>query len=173
MNLMNMLRRALLRGLKEGPVQEVSVQVFDSSGRESVERWQDYGFAGNPVDGQGLVIEAGGHTIVLRMDRIDGRPRLAPYDVAVWHKEGHCIQLSQGGKITAKCTDFEVEADTIALKGKNGVVVTTPTLSTSEALTVGTRAEVGESLQVSESEYFGHKHDNVQHGSDQSGGVSR
>lgn len=42
MNLLNMLRRALLRGLKEGPVQEVAVQVFDTSGRENAERWQDY-----------------------------------------------------------------------------------------------------------------------------------
>lgn len=88
-----MLRRALLRGLKEGPVQEVAVQVFDTSGRENAERWQDYGFAGNPGDGQGLVIEVGGHTVVMRLDRIDSRPQLKVGEVAVWHKDGHTTKV--------------------------------------------------------------------------------
>lgn len=93
------------------------------------------------------MIEAGGHTVVLRMDRIDSRPRLEAYEVAVWHKDGHKILLSDNGKISVTCTDFDVTADNITLNGKNGVAVTTPKMSTSEALQVGTRAEIGESMR--------------------------
>lgn len=53
MDLLNLLRRALFRNLREGPVQTVSVRVFDTNARDDAERHQDYGFAGNPVDGQG------------------------------------------------------------------------------------------------------------------------
>jgi phage gp45-like len=166
MNLWNLLRRALFRGLKEGPVQTVRVEVFDINGRDDAERWQDYGFASNPVDGQGLLIEAGGHTVVLRMDRIDTRPRLQPFEVAVWHKDGHSILLQDGGKISVKCTDFEVEAS-------NGVKFTTPKVATSEALEVGTRAEIKEGASIASIEFVDHAHTNVQHGNDNSGGVAR
>ncbi|MDN7900153.1 phage baseplate assembly protein [Burkholderia cepacia] len=172
MDLLNLLRRALFRNLREGPVQTVSVRVFDTNARDDAERHQDYGFAGNPVDGQGLVIEAGGHTVVLRMDRIDSRPRLEAYEVAVWHKDGHKILLSNNGKISVTCTDFDVTADNITLNGKNGVSVSTPKMSTSEALQVGTRAEIGQSLKIGDQEFVDHQHDSVQRGNDLSGGVA-
>lgn len=166
MNLMNLLRRALFRSLKEGPVQTVRVEVFDINGRDAVERWQDYGFAGNPVDGQGLVIEAGGHTVVFRMDRLDGRPRLAPYEVAVWHKEGHKIVLQSGRKIRVECDDYEVVAS-------KSVKMTTPKFSTSENMEVGGRADIAQGAKIDGIEFVEHNHDKVQTGNGQSGAVVR
>jgi len=107
--MMGLLRRALMRGLKDGGVQKVRVEVFDDQTRDGVERWQDYGFAGNPGDGQGLVIEAGGHTVVLRMDRAGERPQLDAYEVAVWHKDGHHVILKAGRQV-------EVVADQVTVK---------------------------------------------------------
>jgi len=109
MSMMGLLRRALMRGLKDGGVQKVRVEVFDDQTRDGVERWQDYGFAGNPGDGQGLVIEAGGHTVVLRMDRAGERPQLDAYEVAVWHKDGHHVILKAGRQV-------EVVADQVTVK---------------------------------------------------------
>jgi phage baseplate assembly protein V len=96
----NLLRRARLRGLTEGnQVQVARAEALDDDAKDDAERWQDYGFAGNPVDGQGLVINAGGHTVVIRMDRLAERPHLDAFEVAVWHKEGHFVKLKAGGVI--------------------------------------------------------------------------
>ncbi|UTV56177.1 phage baseplate assembly protein domain-containing protein [Burkholderia arboris] len=163
MNLLNMLRRALIRGLKEGPVQEVAVQVFDSSGRENAERWQDYGFAGNPGDGQGLVIEVGGHTVVMRLDRIDSRPQLKVGEVAVWHKDGHKILLTDGGKVRVECDTFEVVA-------KSGISFETPKVTASEGFESKT-ANITDGATIAGRDFVGHNHDRVQRGNDNSGGV--
>lgn len=95
----DLLRRARLRGLKEGKVQTVRAESLENQAHDDAERWQDYGFAANPGDGQGLVLHVGGHTIVLRMDRIGERPQLGAGEVSVWHKEGHRITLKAGGVV--------------------------------------------------------------------------
>ncbi|MBU9260499.1 phage baseplate assembly protein [Burkholderia multivorans] len=170
MNLFNMLRRALMRGLKEGPVQEVAVQVFDTSGRENAERWQDYGFAGNPGDGQGLVIEVGGHTVVMRLDRIDSRPRLKVGEVAVWHKEGHKILLTDGGTVRVECTTYQVACDTYQVDAKTGVDLNTPKVVASAALESKT-ADIKDGAMIAGRDFLRHNHDSVQRGGDNSGGV--
>lgn len=78
--------------------------------RTRVPHWQNYGFAADAVEGEGLQIELGGFTLLLACDRPDDRPALAPFEVKVWHKEGHYISLDAGGKITAKGTDIEALA---------------------------------------------------------------
>ena len=55
----NLLRRARMRGLVEGLVQRLRVEALDDDAKDDAERWQDYGFAGNPGEGQGLVINVG------------------------------------------------------------------------------------------------------------------
>ncbi|WP_198084980.1 phage baseplate assembly protein [Variovorax sp. E3] len=118
----NMIRRARLRNLKEGKVQTLRAEALDDDAKDAVERFQDYGFAANPVDGQGLVINAGGHTIAVRMDRLAERPRLASYEVRVWHKEGHSIALKDGRLIEVECDDF-------VLKAANSVKIQTKTMT--------------------------------------------
>lgn len=108
MSLGNMLRRVRFRGLVEGKVQRARVEALEGDARDDAERWQDYGFAARPVDGEGLRIEVGGHTILLRADRINERPQLAAFEVSVWHKEGHRVTLKAGGLVEAACTTFKV-----------------------------------------------------------------
>lgn len=102
------MRRARLRNLKEGKVQTARAEVFDHNPRDEAERWQDYGFAASPIEGEGLRFEVGGHVFILRMDRTAERPTLAPYEVCIWHKEGHMATLKAGGLIEAQCTLFRV-----------------------------------------------------------------
>ncbi|HEX7866532.1 MAG TPA: phage baseplate assembly protein [Variovorax sp.] len=118
----NLVRRARLRNLKEGTVQKLRAEALDDDAKDGVERFQDYGFAANPVDGQGLVINAGGHTIAVRMDRLAERPQLASFEVRVWHKEGHSIALKDGKLIEVECDDF-------VLKATNSVRIETKTMT--------------------------------------------
>lgn len=94
--LANVMRWVRVRGLVEGPMQTGRAEAVDDDVRDDARRPQDYGFAAMPVDGQGLKLEIGGHTIIVRMDRIGERPQLDAYDVAVWHKEGHMVKLKAG-----------------------------------------------------------------------------
>lgn len=105
-----MLRRGRIRSLREGNVQTGRVEVSPIEARDGVERHQDYGFAANPVDGEGLRIEFGGHTVIIRMDRTAERPQLGAHEVCVWHKEGHRVTLKSGGVIETACTRYVVNA---------------------------------------------------------------
>lgn len=116
------IRRASFRGLVEALVQRVRGDAMENDAKENVERFQDYGFAANPVDGQGLKIDWQGHTVVLRMDRLAERPRLAAYEVSVWHKEGHHITLREGRLVECECDDF-------VLKASNSVRIETKTVT--------------------------------------------
>jgi phage baseplate assembly protein V len=104
------LRRARIRGLKEGQVQRGRSEATENDVKDDAERFQDYGLAANPVDGQGLVLTVDGHTIIVRMDRLAERPQLAAYEVAVWHKEGHKITLKEGKLIQVDCDTYRVNA---------------------------------------------------------------
>lgn len=102
------LRRARIRNLKEGKVQAGRIEALENDSKDDAERWQDYGFSAQPVEGQGLVIHAGGHTVILRMDRLAERPALAAYEVAVWHKEGHRLTLKAGGLVELNGTRLDI-----------------------------------------------------------------
>ncbi len=142
----NLLRRARLRGLVEGQVQRVRAEALDDDAKDDAERFQDYGFAANPVDGQGLVINVAGHTIVLRMDRLADRPQLAAFEVAVWHKEGHSVVLKAGGLVQVNCTELRCT-------GK----ITAPVV------------EVATSLKIAGKEMKNHVHNGVTPGGGTSG----
>lgn len=120
-------------------MQVARIEALENDVKDAVERWQDYGFACNAVEGQGLVIHAGGHTIILRMDRIAERPQLAAHEVSVWHKEGHNVTLRSGKVIEANCDTFKVNA---AVK----VELNTPTVAMSAKATVGDTLTVANGL---------------------------
>ena len=113
------LRRARMRGLKEGKIQTARIEALENDSKDAVERHQDYGFAGNPVEGEGLVFHVDGHTVIFRKDRIAERPRLDAYQVCIWHKEGHKVTLKDGKLI-------EVECDRFVLKAAQSVEIETP-----------------------------------------------
>ncbi|MFI5443665.1 phage baseplate assembly protein [Polaromonas sp. UC242_47] len=133
------LRRARLRSLKEGLVQTVRTEATENDAKDAIERMQDYGFAANVVDGQGLVLTIDGTVIVLRMDRIADRPRLAAYEVSVWHKEGHNVTLRDGKVVETNCDIYRVNA---AVK----VELNTPTVAMSTKATVGDTLDVKNGL---------------------------
>lgn len=118
----NLLRRARLRSGREGPVQTMRAESLENDAKDQAERWQDYGFAAQPVDGQGLVINAGGHTIVLRVDRLAERPGLAAYEVAVWHKEGHYVKLKAGRAI-------EMSGNSLVINMSDSVHINAPAIT--------------------------------------------
>lgn len=152
----NLIRWAKVRGLTEGKMQTGRVEGPPNESRDGAQRPQDYGFAGNPVDGEGLRIEAGGHTVIIRMDRIAERPQLAAYEVAVWHKEGHMVRLRSGRVVQVDCDQFIVNASA-------GVQFNTPMVAASQGITSQSVA-AATSLKVSGKEVLGHNHGNVLNG---------
>lgn len=172
----NIIRRARLRTLAEGLVQKARAEALDDDAKDEAERFQDYGFTAHPVDGEGLVINAGGHTIVLRMDRLAERPQLAEYEVSVWHKEGHRVTLKAGKLVQVDCDELVINAATrvaintaqLDVAATSGAAFTTPELQASAKLTAPT-IEAGSSLKVQGKEMHQHKHSGVDFGTDQSG----
>lgn len=148
----NLVRRARIRGLVEGLVQRARVESLENDARDDAERWQDYGFAARPVEGQGLVINAGGHTIVLRMDRIADRPQLAADEVCVWHKDGARVMLKAGRVV-------EIDCDQLVLRASTSVTIDAPTTNV-----------VQPSLVVDGVQLRTHRHTGVQAGGSTSGG---
>lgn len=146
----DLLRRARIRSLAEGPVQQARAESLENDAKDACERWQDYGFTAHPVDGQGLVINAGGHTIVLRMDRIAERPQLAAYEVAVWHKEGHFVKLKAGKVVELSCdsliinaaVDVTINTPVMTVNASDQVTLATPLVSASADVDVGGDAHV-------------------------------
>jgi phage gp45-like len=159
----NWLRWSRIRGLVEGVMQRGRVEVFDRQARDDAKRPQDYGFAANVVDGQGLVLEVGGHTVIMRMDRLAERPQLAAYEVCVWHKDGHKVTLKAGGVIQVDCTRYVVNAS-------EAVVFNSPTVSGSGTVQAPTVSATTQ-LQVAGHDFANHGHDNVQNGSGVAGNV--
>jgi len=153
--LANLIRRARLRGLVDAAVQTVRAESLEADAKDGVERWQDYGFAANAVDGQGLVINWAGHTVVLRLDRIGERPAMAPYDVAIWHHEGHKVHMKAGKVVEVTCDhlvvnaaqDVTITSPVVAINASTSTTVTSPqvtaTASTGITLTTPTVAASG------------------------------
>lgn len=151
------LRRARIRGLKEGQVQRGRSEAMENDVKDDAERFQDYGLAANPVDGQGLVLTVGGHTIIVRMDRLAERPQLAAYEVAVWHKEGHKITLRDGKLIEADCDTYRVNA---AVK----VEFNTPLVTNSGAMTAQGRVTGVGGVTAAGKALDGHTHPDITSG---------
>jgi phage baseplate assembly protein V len=166
MSLWNLLRRVRIRNLREGLVQTGHVIGFDEDARDDAERFQDYGFAANPVDGEGLRLEVGGHTIIVRMDRIADRPQLAAHEVCVWHKDGHSVTLRAGRVVDVVCDQLNIAASA-------GVTITTPTLEVVGDQSVSGKATaqsvVGQSdVSIGTNSLKAHDHGNVANGTGRS-----
>ena len=117
-----LIRKAKMVFTTANLIQQYKVNIFETRASEDAERFQDYGFAAQPSAGEGLVIDAGGSVIVLRIDRLKDRPALANDEVAVWHKDGHKIHLKSGKLV-------EVDCATLNIKASIGVNFNTPKIS--------------------------------------------
>jgi phage gp45-like len=130
------LRRARLRGLVEGLIQKVRSEATENDAKDSAERFQDYGLATNPVDGQGLQLSIDGHTIILRMDRLAERPQLAAYEVALWHKDGHKITLKADGLV-------EIEGKALVVNMSESIALNSPVMTNNGVNVGGTHGHGG------------------------------
>lgn len=178
----SLLRRSRLRGLVEGLVQRVRAENTEHDAKDDAERFQDYGFAANPVDGQGLVLNVAGHTIVVRMDRLSERPHLEAYEVAVWHKEGHRVTLKAGKLVQVSCDRLVVDAavavelnsPAVTVNASAKVQLNTPMVEASTKLKVGGDAQVSGTV-TGEIDVIGggkslktHPHPNIRRGNETS-----
>lgn len=173
----DLLRRARIRGLVEGRVQRGRTEATENDAKDDAERWQDYGFAAHPVDGQGLVINVAGHTIVLRMDRLAERPQLEAYEVCVWHKEGHRVTLKAGRLVEVVCDDLVVNAassvvitsPSVTIDASSGVSIATPLVNVSDDMALGGTGTADVDFVSAGVSGCGHAHDGVKAGTDISG----
>ncbi|MBY0234147.1 MAG: hypothetical protein K2W93_04130, partial [Burkholderiaceae bacterium] len=123
----------------------------------------------------GLVINVGGHTLVLRMDRLAERPQLAPLEVALWHKEGHFVKLKAGKVVEVGCDKLIVNAavsvaitsPNVAIHASGGVQVETPTVSMSQDLAVAGTATAQVDVVGNGTSLHGHVHGAVKRGTEQ------
>lgn len=155
--LSELLRLVKITGLKDGQIQSGQIEAHEAKSHAAARRWQDYGFAAHPVDGQGLAIEVAGHTIILRMDRLAEKPALQEFDVAIWHKEGHLVRLGAGKKVTVE------NAAEVTVQASTRVLLDTPLVQMTGAL------DVAQDILVSGHSILQHDHPGVQSGSDRSG----
>lgn len=154
--LANLIRRARLRGLVDGRVQTARAESLDDQAHDDAERHQDYGFAANPVEGQGLVVHLDGNTLVLRLDRIAERPGLAPFEVAVWHHEGHMVKLKAGRVVEMTCdrlivnaaTDVTINTPLMTINASDHVELATPLVHATQDVHAGRDVHVDRNLQV-------------------------
>lgn len=179
----NLVRRARLRGLVDGKVQTVRAESLENLAHDKAERHQDYGFAGNPVDGQGLVMHLDGDTLVIRLDRLAERPGLAPLEVAVWHSEGHMVKLKAGRVVEVTCdslivnasADVTINTPVMTVNASDQVTLATPLVSATTDLDVGGDAHIAGSATADVDVASGpitlrtHKTSQVKTGSDTSG----
>lgn len=165
----NMMRWVRVRGLQEGAMQVGRVEGLPNDVRDEAQRPQDYGFAANPVEGQGLKLEVGGHTVIVRLDRLAERPHLAQYEVAVWHKEGHRITLKAGGLVQVDCTSLVVNASTSVALHSPQVTLDSPLVSMTGSVQVaGTLTSAVDVLGGGKS-LVGHTHGGVAPGAASTG----
>lgn len=163
--LANMLRWVRIRGLREGAMQTGRVEGLPNDVRDDAQRPQDYGFAANPVDGQGLKLEVGGHTVIIRMDRLAERPHLAAYEVALWHKEGHRITLQANGLVQIDCVRLVVNASAALAVHSPQVTLDSPQVTmTGDVQVDGTLTAAVDVLAAGKS-LVGHTHGGITPGS--------
>lgn len=165
----NMMRWVRVRGLREGVMQVGRVEGLPNDVRDDAQRPQDYGFAGQPVDGQGLKLEVGGHTVIVRLDRLPERPHLAQYEVAVWHKEGHRITLKANGVVQVDCVSLVANASGGVLVHSPHVTLDSPLVTmTGNVQIAGTLTSAVDVLGGGKS-LIGHTHNGVAPGAASTG----
>lgn len=156
--LSELIRKAKMVFTSVALVQKYKITVFETKDTEDAERFMDYGFASQPTEGEGLVVDAGGAQMVLRIDRLKDRPKLSSDDVCLWHKEGHKVHLKAGKVVDVDCAVFNCNAT-------EGVNFNTPKITNSGeyqgAGNVSSAAQVSDAngtMQSMRDDYNGHDH---------------
>ena len=175
--LINLVRRARLRGLVDATIQRVRAESLENQAHDDAERHQDYGFAAHPVDGQGLVMHLDGNTLVLRLDRIAERPGLQPLEVAVWHSEGHMVKLKAGRLVEVTCdrmvinaaAEVEINTPTVTVNASSQVQLTTPLVQATNDMHAGATVTADTDVLSGAISLRHHRTSQVKTGTDTSG----
>ncbi len=125
--LMVSIARGVIEAINDEPgIQKIQLSVLADELRESVERFQEYGFTSVPHEGaEALVLRVGGscdHGIIVAVD--DKRYRIKALEkgeVAIYTDEGDFIKLGRNNQITIHSdTKITIQANTIQLEDANG-----------------------------------------------------
>lgn len=128
--LMDVVARAVVERLDDSKeAQLAQLGILDGEVRDTVERFQNYGFTSVPLEGaEAVVLSVGGHRdhcLVVAMDDRRYRLRdLEPGEVAVFHKDGAKVHLKADGSVELTSKDgakLYLQADgTVAATPKSG-----------------------------------------------------
>ena len=133
-------------------LQQVQLELLADEAKDSVERFQQYGFTSVPLEGaEALAVFLGGgrdHAVVVAID--DRRHRLTELkagDVAIYNDTGAKIVIGRDRTITIDCDKrheesseevtiktktFKVECETLELTASSSIKVTSPSVDVNE-----------------------------------------
>jgi phage baseplate assembly protein V len=131
----NMIARGVLQSVDDGSgVQVLGLSLLAGERRDSVERFQNYGFSSVPTgDAEAIVIFPGGDRsagVVVALDERGSRlTGLAPGEVAFYSNAGNSVILKADGEIevTGQRLTINTEAD-VTIATPTAVLLRTPLL---------------------------------------------
>lgn len=135
------ISRALVARIDDSPkMQRMQISLLEGEGRDSVERFQNYGFTGHPKAGaEAVVIFPSGnrdHGLIIAVD--DRRYRLtglAEGEVAMYSDEGDYVHFKRGRKI-------EISTLTLTINAATKVDINTPKATFSQDVDIKGKLEV-------------------------------
>lgn len=121
---MSMIARIVIKSVNDsGGIQIIKGSLFADVVKDDLERFQNYGFTGNPpIQGaEGVVIFPGGnpdHGIILAVENRRYRLKdLGEGEVAIYTDEGDKIHLKRNRNIDIVTTDLNIEATNMNVNG--------------------------------------------------------
>ncbi|MDO8421571.1 MAG: phage baseplate assembly protein V [Parvibaculum sp.] len=171
----NRVQRAVVNLVNDAlKMQRVQVGILAGEVKDSVERFQNFGFTGHPVPGaEAVILRLGGgsdHAVIIAVDdRRFRKTDLVEGESAVYDAFGKFIHLTKDGGIIIDAAGADVtvnNAATVAINASAGVVITTPTLTVHGA-TVFDGTVTANGKRIDET----HTHSGVQPGAGNSGAV--
>lgn len=169
--------RAVIRKISDDPkMQSVQAELLKGELRDSLERFQNYGFTSVPHPGaEGVAVFVGGnrdHGILVAVD--DRRYRLKGMqggEVALYTDEGDKVHLKRNREIEVITKTLKITCETATVEASEKVTIDTPETEITGNLIVGGNmnvagnsvsagqvSDVNGSMQEMRVTYNGHKH---------------
>lgn len=136
-------------------IQQLQITALKDEVRSNVNRYQDYGFTSNPMEGAEAVFASLGgnrsHMVVIKCD--DGRYRkknLQKGEVAVYHHEGGYVLLKNGKEIEVVMPDGKVKVTSpeVIVTASTKVTLDSPTVECKHDLNVLGKLDVTQDVTM-------------------------
>jgi phage baseplate assembly protein V len=137
----NLIARGVLQSVDDGSgVQVVGLSLLAGERRDSVERFQNYGFSSVPTgEAEAIVIFPGGDRsagVVVALDERGTRlTGLQQGEVAVYSNAGNSVILKADGEIEVTCERLVINSEETIVTAPTGVLLNTPLLRVEGAIT--------------------------------------